>query len=67
MNSQTTGLRVASVIFALIALAQLGRIIMRPELLVAGRLMPLWPSVVAFILLSVLSVWMWKLTRTNTE
>jgi hypothetical protein len=67
MNSQTKGLRVASVIFALMAIAQLGRLVMRPEVLVAGHFMPLWPSVVAFIFLGALSVWMWKLTRTDTK
>jgi len=67
MNSQTKGLRVASVIFALMATAQLGRIVMRPEVLVAGNPVPLWPSVVAFIVLGSLSVWMWKLTRTGSK
>jgi hypothetical protein len=61
MNSPTTGLRVASVVFGLMALAQLGRLLIRPEVLVAGYSMPLWPSVLAFIILGGLSVWMWKL------
>jgi len=64
MNSQTTGLRVASVVFGLVAIAQLGRLLIRPEVLVAGYSMPLWPSVLAFIILGGLSVWMWKLARS---
>jgi hypothetical protein len=67
MNSQTTGLRVASVVFGLMAIAQLVRLAIRPEVLVAGHSMPLWPSVLAFIILGGLSLWMWKLARTPTE
>ena len=29
----------------------------------AGHRMPLWPSVLAFVLLSALSIWMWRLAR----
>lgn len=65
MTSQITGLRVASVVLGLMAIAQLGRLAIRPEVLVAGHLMPLWPSVLAFIVLSGLSLWMWKLTRAS--
>jgi hypothetical protein len=64
MNSQTTGLRVASILFGLMAIAQLGRLLIRPEVLVAGYVMPLWPSALAFIILGGLSLWMWKLART---
>ena len=67
MNSQTTGLRVASVVFGLMAIAQLVRLLLRPEVLVAGYSMPLWPSVLALIILSGLSVWLWKLARTPTQ
>jgi hypothetical protein len=63
MNAQITGLRVASVVFGLMAIAQLVRVVIRPEVLVAGHPMPLWPSVVAFIFLGGLSLWMWRLTR----
>ena len=41
MNSQVTGLRVASVIFGLIAIPQLVRLVIRPEVLVAGYQLPL--------------------------
>jgi hypothetical protein len=67
MNSQITGLRVASLVFGLMAIAQLGRLVIRPEVLVAGHPMPLWPSALAFIILGGLSIWMWKLTRTPTK
>lgn len=64
MNSQTTGLRVASVVFGLMAIGQLVRLLLRPEVLVAGYPMPLWPSVLALIFLGGLSIWMWKLARS---
>jgi hypothetical protein len=67
MNSQTIGLRVASIVFGLMAIAQLVRLLIRPEVLVAGYSMPLWPSVVAFIILGGLSLWMWKLARTPSK
>jgi hypothetical protein len=67
MNSQIARLRVASVVFGLMAIAQLVRLVMRPEVLVAGHPMPLWPSALACIILGGLSVWMWKLARTPTN
>ena len=67
MNSQVTGLRVASVVFGLMAIAQLARLLIRPEVVVAGYPMPLWPSVLAFIILGGLSLWLWKLAGTLTK
>jgi len=64
MSPQITGLRVASVVFGLMAIAQLVRLVIRPEVLVGGHLMPLWPSVLAFPFLGGLSLWMWILSRT---
>jgi hypothetical protein len=37
MNSQILGLRVASIIFGLISLLQLLRLVIQPEVLVAGQ------------------------------
>ena len=67
MNPQILGLRIASIIFGLMSLAQLVRLVMRAEVLVAGHLMPLWPSALALIILGGLSIWMWKLGRTPTK
>ena len=67
MKAQITGLRVASVVFGLMALGQLVRLIIRPEVLVAGHLMPLWSSALAFVILGGLSLWMWKLARRPTN
>jgi hypothetical protein len=64
MNSQILGLRVASIIFGLISLAQLMRLVIHPEVIVAGHEMPLWPSVLAFVIFGGLSIWLWNLSRT---
>lgn len=64
MSSQILGLRVAGIVFGLMSLAQLARLIIRPEVLVAGHMMPLWPSALAFVFLGGLSLWLWKLSRT---
>ncbi|MGH8554030.1 MAG: hypothetical protein ACREUD_00365 [Gammaproteobacteria bacterium] len=67
MKAQIIGLRVASAVFGLMALAQLVRLVIRPDVLVAGYPMPLWPSALAFVILSGLSLWMWILARTSTN
>ena len=63
MNSHILGLRVASVIFGLMSLAQLARLMVRPEIIVVGHRMPLWPSALAFVVMGGLSIWLWKLAR----
>lgn len=64
MNSQILGLRVASIIFGLISLAQLMRLVIQPDVIVAGHQMPLWPSVLAFLIFGGLGIWLWNLSRT---
>jgi hypothetical protein len=64
MNSQITGLKVAAAIFGLMSLAQAARLVIRPDVLVAGQSMPLWPSALAFLILGGLSFWMWRLAHT---
>jgi hypothetical protein len=64
MNSQILGLKVAGAIFGLMCLAQLLRLVMRPEVLVAGHEIALWPSGLASVIFGGLSLWMWKLSRT---
>ena len=62
MKTQIVGLRVASVIFGLITVAQVMRLVIRPEVLVAGHLMPLWPSALAVVILGSMCIWLWKLS-----
>jgi hypothetical protein len=64
MSSQILGLRVASIVFALMSLAQLVRLAIRPEVFVSGHQMPLWPSVLAFVVLGGLNIWLWRLAST---
>ena len=64
MNTQFLGLRVAGTVFGLMCLAQLMRLVIRPEVLVAGHVVPLWPSVLASVLLGGLSGWTWRLARS---
>jgi len=63
MNSQILGLKTASFVFGLMCLAQLLRLVLRPKVLVAGHHVPLWPSVVAFLILGGLCLWMCKVAR----
>jgi hypothetical protein len=66
MNSQVTGLRVAGVVFGLMSLAQLLRLIIQPLIVVAGHVVPLWPSILACMLLASLSYWLLQLTHAHT-
>lgn len=67
MNPQIIGLRVASIVFGIMAIAKLARLLIRPEVLVAGHLMPLWPSALAFVILGGLSLWLWNLARAQPK
>jgi hypothetical protein len=62
MNSQTIGLQVAGTIFALVCIAQLLRLVLRVEVLVAGHPLPYWPNAIALVVAGGLSYWMWKLS-----
>lgn len=67
MNSPILGLKVAGIVFGLLGLAQLLRLVIRPDVLVAGHQVPLWPSGLAFLILGSLSLWMWKLSRAAAQ
>jgi hypothetical protein len=62
MDSKNRGLRVASVVFALVCLAQLTRVVLRLEVVAGGNRIPFWPSVVVFLITGALSLWLWKLS-----
>lgn len=63
MNSPKCGLRLASVLFGLMSLGQLWRLIARPEVLLAGVPVPIWPSALAFLVLVALCLWLWRLSN----
>jgi hypothetical protein len=67
MNSQILGLKTASFVFGLMGLAQLLRLVLRPDVLVAGHQVPLWPSVLAFVILGGLCLWLCKLARGSAQ
>lgn len=63
MKSQILGLRTSCIIFGLMAIAQLGRLIIQPDIKAAGYTIPLWLSGVAFVFFSGMSLWMWRLSK----
>ena len=67
MNSRTLGLRVAGVVFGLVAVAQLLRLATRVEVLVADHPVPLWPSAVAALFTGGLCFWMFRLSNSAGE
>ena len=62
MNSQTTGLRVASVIFGVFALGHLLRLIKHAQVTIGTHHAPMWVSILVFIIFGGLSIWMWRLS-----
>src|SRR5436190_21848567 len=62
MNSQKTGLRVASIVFALFALGHILRLIKHAQVTVGTYHAPMWVSVIALIIAGGLSIWMWRLS-----
>ena len=54
---------VAAILFWLIAVAQLLRASLRVEVTAGGVSIPVWISVVAFVVLAVLGIWLWRERR----
>jgi hypothetical protein len=54
---------VASILFWLIALAQLLRVLFRVEVAAGGASIPIWVSILAFIVLGALGIWLWRERR----
>jgi hypothetical protein len=57
------GLRVASVVFALVCLAQLLRLALQIEVIAGGHRLPFWASAIAALVAGSLSLWLWKLSK----
>jgi hypothetical protein len=55
----------SGILFGLMALAQLARLVIRPEVQVSGHSMPLWPSGLAFVILAGMCIWMLGLARSS--
>ena len=56
MSSQASGLRVASVIFALFAIGHVVRLVKQAQVTVGTYQIPMWVSVVALIIAAILQV-----------
>lgn len=54
---------VAAILFWLIALAQLLRVLLRVEVTAGSTNIPLWISILAFIVLTALGSWLWRERR----
>jgi len=63
MNSPTTGLRVASVVFAIFFLGHLFRLIKQLPVVIGSLHIPMWASVVGLIVAAILCIWMWRLSN----
>ncbi|HXP35807.1 MAG TPA: hypothetical protein VN827_09700 [Chthoniobacterales bacterium] len=63
MNSQRTGLRIASVIFGLVCVVHIWRLLMSHfTVQIGSHQLPIWGSGVAVIVAGGLSIWMWRLS-----
>jgi uncharacterized membrane protein YecN with MAPEG domain len=61
MNSQKTGLRVASIIFAIFAIGHLLRLINQIPVQVGSHQISMGVSWVALIIAAILCIWLWRL------
>jgi uncharacterized membrane protein YecN with MAPEG domain len=63
MNSPTTGLRVASVIFGILAIGHLLRLMKHAQVTVGTHTIPMGLSWVALIVAAILCIWFWRLSN----
>ncbi|HLW35762.1 MAG TPA: hypothetical protein VKS98_08900 [Chthoniobacterales bacterium] len=61
MNSQRNGLRLASLIFAIVAIAHAVRLFRHTPITFGSHVVPMGLSWVALIFSGVLCIWMWRL------
>jgi uncharacterized membrane protein YecN with MAPEG domain len=64
MNSQETGLRVASIIFGIFAIGHLVRLIKQAQVTVGTLTIPMSVSWVALIVAAILCIWLWRLSKS---
>jgi uncharacterized membrane protein YecN with MAPEG domain len=65
MNSQKTGLRVASIIFGIFAIGHLVRLIKQAQVTVGTLTIPMSVSWVALIVAAILCIWLWRLASSK--
>jgi len=62
MNSQKTGLRVASIIFGIFAIGHLLRLLKQTPVMVGSHQIPMGVSWIALIVAAILCLWLWRLS-----
>ena len=64
--NKNTALKTASVIFLLMALAQLSRVILRFRVIIGENTpVPIWINLVAFVAMLALAAWMFQAARNH--
>lgn len=63
MNSPTTGLRVASIIFGIFAIGHLLRLMSHAQVTLGTHTIPMGLSWVALIVAAILCIWLWRLSN----
>jgi uncharacterized membrane protein YecN with MAPEG domain len=61
MDSQKTGLRIASIIFGIFAIGHLLRLIKHAQVTVGTLTIPMSVSWIALIVAAILCIWLWRL------
>lgn len=62
MNSPRTGLRVASVLFAIFAIGHIIRLVNQARVTVGTAEVPMAVSIVALVVGGALCIWLWRLS-----
>jgi len=62
MNSPTTGLRVASFLFGIFAIAHVVRLINHAQVTVGTHSIPMAVSWIALVVAAILCIWFWRLS-----
>jgi hypothetical protein len=67
MNSQETGLRVASIFFGIFAIGHLVRLIKQAQVTVGTLTIPMGVSWIALIVAAIFCIWLWRLSNLRGE
>lgn len=62
INSPVCGLRAASILAGIVSVAHLLRLLIGFQVTVGGHAVPEWLSFLGFVVLGLLSFWLWKLS-----
>jgi hypothetical protein len=63
MNSPTTGLRIASMLFGIFAIAHVLRLINHAQVTVGTHTIPMAVSWIALVVAGILCIWFWRLSN----